>query len=141
MIDSIKESSAYLKDMPNIKKNAEIQPPCPIYRIQRLISGKWKLYLLWLLHDGKMRFGEIYRKTPGITQSMLTKQLRELERDGFVERHVFTEVPPKVEYSLTGRGISFMPVMEHLAEWSMENIPEISEACRENVCDNPYRVK
>ncbi len=69
-----------------------------------------------------MRFNAIYKLTPGITQAMLTKQLRELEDSGFVFRQVYPEVPPKVEYSLTETGTSFLPVLKVMAEWSKEHL-------------------
>ena len=65
------------------------------------ISGKWKLEILWLLNQRVHRFGELKRAIPGITQHMLTAQLRELEADGLVSRKIFPEVPPRVEYAIT----------------------------------------
>ena len=95
---------------------------CPLYCLQKAVGGKWKPYLLCLLGSRTMRFNEIYKLTPGITQAMLTKQLRELEDSGFVFRQVYPEVPPKVEYSLTETGVSFLPVLKVMAEWSKEHL-------------------
>lgn len=97
---------------------------CGICQTQKLVSGKWKLYLLWLLNDGTKRFSEIKRLAPGITQTILTKQLRELESDGFISRYVYQEVPPKVEYSLTKKGESFIPILEKMSDWGMQNLTE-----------------
>ncbi len=81
------------------------------------IGGKWKHPILWALKDGKLRFGEIYKVLPDITQRMLTKQLRDLEEDDLVRRKVYAEVPPKVEYSLTKKGESIIPILESLSRW------------------------
>lgn len=81
------------------------------------IGGKWKHPILWALKDGKLRFGEINKAVPDITQRMLTKQLRDLEEDELVTRKVYAEVPPKVEYTLTDKGKSVIPILEELSEW------------------------
>jgi DNA-binding HxlR family transcriptional regulator len=84
------------------------------------IGGKWKPLILWVLQDGKLRFNEINKILPTITQRMLTKQLRELEKDNLVNRKVYAEVPPKVEYSLTKKGQSVLPILEALCDWGEE---------------------
>ncbi len=81
------------------------------------IGGKWKSLILCTLKDGKLRFSEINNKLPEITQRMLTKNLRELEKDGIILRKVFAEVPPRVEYSLTDKGESVIPILDALCEW------------------------
>ena len=82
-----------------------------------VIGGKWKPWILWRLYDGVRRFGELQRLTPGITHKMLTQHLRELERDGVVQRQVFDEKPARVEYSFTNYGESLRPVLEALCHW------------------------
>src|SRR3977135_2259971 len=82
-----------------------------------LLSGKWKLEILWLLNQRVHRFGELRRAIPGITQHMLTAQLRELEADGLVSRTVFAEVPPRVEYEITPKARRLGPTMEALTAW------------------------
>lgn len=83
----------------------------PMSKLQSVIGGKWKILILWYVDFYKVqRFGELMRRLGGITQSTLTKQLRELENDGFLHREVYKEIPPKVEYSLTEFGESFIPV-------------------------------
>lgn len=86
-----------------------------------LISGRWKLIIIWQLSKQVSRFGELRRAIPLITEKMLTDQLRELERDGFIEREVFAQVPPRVEYRLTALGMSLLPIMEQLFNWGAEH--------------------
>jgi DNA-binding HxlR family transcriptional regulator len=93
---------------------------CPVGAAIDEIGGKWKPLILWALKDGKLRFNEINKAIPAITQRMLTKQLRELEKDGLVNRKVYAEVPPKVEYNLTKKGDSVMPILELLCNWGEE---------------------
>jgi len=82
-----------------------------------IVGGKWKLVILEHLRDGVRRFGELQRLLPSITPRMLTRQLRELETDRLVRRHVYAEVPPKVEYSLTDVGRSLDPLLSELRDW------------------------
>lgn len=87
-----------------------------------VIGGKWKCVILWhLAEDGTSRFSELRRRLPGITQRMLTNQLRELEADGLIEREVFAQVPPKVEYRLSERGRTLWPVLDALKRWGDDN--------------------
>lgn len=104
---------------------------CGMRKLQRIIGGKWKLLILWALHDQTKRFGELSRELYYITQSMLTKQLRELEDDGLVNRYIYREVPPRVEYSLTELGQKFIPLLIELDSWGKENLPNYSESSSE----------
>ena len=81
------------------------------------IGGKWKTVVLWYLRDKTMRFGEIKKQIPEITEKMLSIQLKGLEDDGLVKREVFPEVPLRVEYSLTDFGKTLVPVLEAIAKW------------------------
>jgi DNA-binding HxlR family transcriptional regulator len=81
------------------------------------ITGKWKLEILWLLNQRVHRFGELRRAIPGITQHMLTTQLRELESDGLVRRKIFAEVPPRVEYAMTPAARALKPVIDAIFTW------------------------
>lgn len=93
-------------------------PGCPVEASLSVIGGKWKGVLLFhLFQNGTMRFNELRRALPAITQRMLTNQLRELERDGIVTRRVHAEVPPRVEYSLSEIGHTLQPVMDALQAW------------------------
>lgn len=82
-----------------------------------IIGGKWKIPIIWSLKDGPMRYGDLKRSSLKITHKMLTQQLRELESDEIVLRKVFSEIPPKVEYSLTLLGKTVIPIIDMLQEW------------------------
>tara|TARA_R110002020_G_scaffold15555_25_gene55339 strand:+ start:3911 stop:4291 length:381 start_codon:yes stop_codon:yes gene_type:complete len=99
----------------------DCSPGCAVEAALQFIDGKWKGVILYHLLDGTMRFNEIRRAIPSVTQRMLTNQLRELEADELIERTVYAEVPPKVEYSLTERGRSLEPVLLALRAWGKEH--------------------
>lgn len=90
---------------------------CPVETTLDVIGGKWKGIILYQLLDGTKRFNEFRRLNPGITQFMLTLQLRELERDGIIHREIYKEVPPRVEYSLTDFGRTVEPVIMSMKAW------------------------
>ena len=90
---------------------------CPVTRTMSVIGGKWKPIIMWTVRCCTRRFGEIKKMIPGITQKMLTQQLRELERDGIINRKVYPVVPPMVEYSLTEYGRTLIPILDTMAEW------------------------
>ena len=91
---------------------------CPIARVSKVIQGKWTMVILYLLSGGTLRFGEIRRKLPTVTEANLTKDLRLLEKHGVIHREVYPVVPPKVEYSLTEMGEAFLPILNSLNEWA-----------------------
>ena len=95
---------------------------CPVTVVQSLMAGKWKFIILWQLSQKTRRFNELQKLLPGISQGILTQQLRELEQDGLVHREVYKEVPPKVEYSLTDIGHSFIPILDVIGEWGKSYI-------------------
>lgn len=95
---------------------------CGIDAAMDVIGGKWKVLILWALHVRPHRFGELRRELPGVTEKVLTDQLRELELDGIVHREVHDEVPPRVEYSLTPLGTSLNDALAPLGAWGRENI-------------------
>jgi DNA-binding HxlR family transcriptional regulator len=100
----------------------------PVEATVDILAGRWKPLILWALRDGTLRFGQIEEEfsaiTPAITQRMLTKQLRELEYDGLVVRKVYPEVPPRVEYTLTERYTSLMPIVELMYAWGKEHMAD-----------------
>lgn len=94
---------------------------CEIEAVLAVVGGKWKLYILWTLRDGTLRYAQLRRRITGISERVLINQLRELEGDGMVYREQYPEVPPRVEYSLTERGRSLAPALESLAAWGREH--------------------
>jgi DNA-binding HxlR family transcriptional regulator len=92
---------------------------CSMELTIELIGGKWKPLIIWYLAENTMRFCELKRKLPNITQKMLTQQLRGLEETGLVNRHIYTQIPPKVEYSLTDAGKSLLPLLDNLNQWGL----------------------
>ena len=90
-----------------------------------LFNGKWKMHILfWLWKKEAMRYSEIKRELGKVTHKMLSTQLKELERDGLLIRREYPQVPPKVEYSLTEKGQSIMPILQEICKWGHEHIPE-----------------
>lgn len=90
-----------------------------------MVSDKWKVLILYHLRDGKKRFNELRRALQGVTQRVLTHQLRELEADGLVSRKIYAEVPPKVEYELTKLGCTLIPVLDKFEEWARQNADQL----------------
>lgn len=106
---------------------------CPVNAVQNTLMGKWKLTILWVLHTKTRRFNELQKLLPDISHGVLAQQLKELERDRLISRKVYNEVPPKVEYSLTEIGISFIPVMEQIMTWGATYVSELSD-CDMDIC-------
>lgn len=106
---------------------------CPVTITQNVLMGKWKLTILWILHNKTRRFNELEKLIPSISHGVLAQQLRELERDGVIHREVYGEVPPKVEYSLTEIGVSFIPVMSQIMEWGVGYVKKTS-TCNVDIC-------
>ena len=100
-------------------------PACPLQKALTWLGGKWKLPILCsLMADGPSRYNTLLRKTHGISNTMLSQTLKELERDGLVQRVQYAEMPVRVEYSLTAKGSSVIPILNALALWSVEQLPE-----------------
>jgi DNA-binding HxlR family transcriptional regulator len=104
---------------------ADKQYSCGLDAAVDVIGGKWKPLILWALHDGTRRFGELRRELPGISEKMLIQHLRELAADGIVHREVYRQVPPKVEYSLTDVGQSLNAALIPLGDWGEEHMQRI----------------
>ncbi|WP_234122418.1 winged helix-turn-helix transcriptional regulator [Clostridium hydrogenum] len=101
-------------------KDTEYQ--CSMELTLDIIGGKWKPIILWYLSSSTLRFGELKKKMPKITQKMLTQQLKSLEENELINRVVYNEIPPKVEYSLTDKGKTLVPILAGLSEWAHEYI-------------------
>ena len=107
------------------KSEAAIQRCKTMSTLQKILGGKWKLEILYYIAFYDIhRFGALRRQLGEITESSLTKQLRELEADGFLIRHDFQEIPPKVEYTLSELGMSFMDVLRYMKQWGEHNLPD-----------------
>ena len=110
---------------------------CPAERAIYFLGGKWKIRILFaLLNNKKIRFGELKKSLKTITQQMLSKQLKELETDGIIDRKVYQVVPPKVEYSLTEFGLSVMPILRSFSEWNKKNTRTILVKLNKNFEEN-----
>ena len=114
------------KSLSKLPKNENIyETECPILYAMDLIGQKWKLPILWYLADADnqtLRYRELERKVIGITATMLTKCLKELEKDKFVKRKQYNTIPPTVEYSLTERGKTLIPALESVYQWAEEQM-------------------
>ena len=115
-----------IKDSKTQKVRDELFPDCPIRNVLSRVGDKWSLLVLYSLQDKEsVRFKELQRMIPDISQKSLTQTLRTLEEDGFVHREVYPEVPPRVEYNLTPRAYSFLPLVENMIAWAKQNMEEI----------------
>lgn len=102
--------------------------PCPVSVAMDLTGGKWKAVILYHLQDGTKRFGELHTHLIGATEAVLSRELKQLERNGLIARQAFGEKPPlRVEYSLTDFGRSFLPVLAQITEWGNGVIVECGE--------------
>jgi len=101
---------------------------CPMTHAMNILGGKWKPIILYLLSNGTLRFGKFFIFIPTISRKVLTDQLRELEADGLIIRKKYAEIPPRVEYSLSEKGKSLIPILVRLTEWVSEN--NMFETCK-----------
>jgi len=118
----MKNSTNIVKQQDNENKKMVFdENSCPVTATMQVLGGKWKSILInAIYHTSPARFGELKRSVKGITQSMLTKQLRELEDDGVISRKIYAEIPPRVEYTLTEFGLTLSPIMLSMAEWGKQ---------------------
>src|SRR5690349_6046652 len=131
-----------MQKVPMTERTAPQQnpPPCPIAATIAMLGGKWKPMIVHMLAAGTLRFGQIKRRLPAVSQKMLTQQLRELERDGIVRRVVYAQVPLRVEYSLTDRGARLKPILEALYVWGQDHAAdrERPAGSKETDADSPF---
>jgi DNA-binding HxlR family transcriptional regulator len=104
------------------KANSGERMRCPVAATIEIIGGRWKTLILYQLGFGTRRFGELGVRIPTISRKVLTEQLKELEKDGLVHREQFSEIPPRVEYSLTELGRSLSPIFDQIATWGHTHI-------------------
>jgi DNA-binding HxlR family transcriptional regulator len=97
---------------------------CPMVLVQDIVSGKWKILILWYLSYRKLRFSDIQRKLPNVSQKVLSRQLKSMEEDNVIHRKVYPVVPPKVEYSLTDVGKRLIPILEMMHKFGAEYLEE-----------------
>ena len=111
-----------MSDIENMNPSPQdsLEDRCPFLTVQKVLSGKWSLLVLCYLRSGALRFGDLQRYIPEITQTTLTKTLRKLESDKIITRTIFPEIPPHVEYSLSEIGMEIIPVLDSLSEFSMK---------------------
>ncbi|WP_455066472.1 winged helix-turn-helix transcriptional regulator [Prevotella melaninogenica] len=106
-----------------------LYPNCPIRNVLSRVGDKWSMLVLFTLENNdSQRFKELQRNIPDISQKMLTATLKMLEGDGLIHREVFPEIPPRVEYSLTEKGKSLLPLIDNLLSWASENMEDVIES-------------
>ena len=106
-----------------------LYPDCPIRNVLSRVGDKWSMLVLFTLeNNSSQRFKELQRNIPDISQMMLTATLKTLEGDGLILREAFPEIPPRVEYSLTQKGQSLLPLINNLISWASENMEDIIES-------------
>ncbi len=105
---------------------------CPVKVTTKVIGGKWKVVILYHLKEGTKRFAELRREIGDITERMLSQQLKELEQDGLVNRKVYPEVPPKVEYTLTTYSKTLLPILDLMEEWGRNHKKKLGR-CKKTV--------
>ena len=115
-----------------MRRDLDYVDPCPIAPVVELVFGRWTSHVLWTLaHHGRMRFGELRERIPAVTPKVLTQRLRQLERDGFISRTHYPEVPLRVEYECTPLAISLQPIFTHIVKWSDAHLDGVREARRQ----------
>lgn len=121
-----------LKELISMNRNEvrdALYPNCPIRNVLSRVGDKWSMLVLFTLENNDcQRFKELQRNIPDISQKMLTATLKMLEGDGLIHREVFSEIPPRVEYSLTEKGKSLLPLIDNLLSWASENMEDIIES-------------
>lgn len=121
MINNTNVDNQQDKNEKNEKKIIFDENSCPVTATMKVLGGKWKSILINAIYlTSPARFGELKRSVKGITQSMLTTQLRELEEDGIIYRKIYAEIPPRVEYTLTEFGLTLSPIIQSMSEWGKQ---------------------
>jgi DNA-binding HxlR family transcriptional regulator len=106
-----------------MENTVEKKYKCPLEYTQKVIGGKWKPIILWHLStEGVKRYGELKKYLTSISHKMLSQQLKELEKDKLIHREEYHQIPPKVEYSITEKGRTLLPILEQMHKWAVENL-------------------
>jgi DNA-binding HxlR family transcriptional regulator len=114
--------------MENTRKNRSFNPyNCPVTHCMNLIGGKWKILIMYAVSKNCNRFSKMQKAMPLISKQMLVTQLRELEEDKIIERIIYAEIPPRVEYKITEYGLSLMPVISVLQEWGLKDLKKSAD--------------
>jgi DNA-binding HxlR family transcriptional regulator len=111
-----------------MKRQTKHPQCCPAEQAMEVFGGKWRVGIIHHLEPGPLRFNELRSRLPGITQKMLTQQLRHLQRYGIIERRQFEQIPPRVEYSLTQAGKTFFPLLAQMSQWSEKHMKRLNQA-------------
>jgi DNA-binding HxlR family transcriptional regulator len=111
-----------------MKRQTKHPQCCPAEQAMEVFGGKWRVGIIHHLVPGPMRFSQLRSKLPGITQKMLTQQLRHLQRFGIIDRKQFEQIPPRVEYSLTDLGHTVYPLLTQISKWSEKHMKRLNEA-------------
>jgi len=117
------------KKMKKSLSHEELLSKCPVQHALKFIGGKWRIGILWSMKTSSRRFGELKRDVAGITEKMLIQELRHLESMGVVNRIAYFEIPPRVEYALTQRGETLIPIIESIVEWGYTDMEKQNVNC------------
>ncbi len=115
------------------QRKIPIEFNCGLDLVAEVLYGKWKIRLLYFINEGHKRPSELHRKIPGATRRVIMAQLKELEQHELVSKHIYAQVPPKVEYSLTPLGQSLIPVITTLGEWADEHTDKLRNVIEKQV--------
>lgn len=105
----------------NYHNELAITAKCPITSTMLAIGGRWKLIIIWHLSNGALRYNEVRKAIPNISEKMLIQQLKDLEKDGWVLKKNYNEIPPRTDYSLTKLGKSFVPILKNIYSWGVKH--------------------
>ena len=118
-------------------KNNPKPDPCPVAFCMEAIGGKWKPIIIFRISKGINLFTVLMKHVEGINKQMLSKQLKEMEKSGILERKIFPEIPPRVEYSLTSKGKSLLPVIQAMNKWGLKHMPGVKTAKKDDTQQLP----
>jgi DNA-binding HxlR family transcriptional regulator len=109
---------------------------CPVGYTMNIIGGKWKPSIIHMIRTDRNRYSLLLKNIPDISKQTLTNQLREMETDGLLERIIYAEIPPRVEYKITPFGSTLLPIIDSMSAWAMKHMPEVITECKEHLGNN-----